>query len=52
MTTITRAGLAAAVVAVVVGGAGGADACQPEYCPPRPLLCDVGPFAGTCIDPY
>jgi hypothetical protein len=51
MTPRTLA-LAPLAAALVLGGGGAADACQPEHCPPPPLLCEWGPFAGTCIYPY
>ena len=47
---LSIATLAALATLVVIGGA--ANACQPEYCPPQPLLCEWGPFAGTCVYPY
>ncbi len=44
--------LAAFAGAALLLGGGAASACQPEYCPPQPLLCEWGPFAGTCIHPH
>lgn len=54
MTRRTFTGLlaGAAVGATLALPAAPAAACQPEYCPPSPLLCEWGPFAGRCTPPY
>jgi len=50
--TVARVALAAAAAGALALPAAPAAACQPEYCPPPPLRCTWGPFAGTCLDPY
>ena len=51
MTPRTLSALAVVVAALALAATPAA-ACQPEYCPDPPLLCEWGPFAGTCVYPY
>ena len=50
--TPRRLALAAVAGATLALAPAPAGACQPEYCPPPPLLCEWGPFAGSCTYPY